>query len=161
MKRDYREIKLGSSQNDFNTLESFIETICDEFNVYNDYYGNIHLSIVSVYEQMTGQNQPNDSIKLEFFNDSKGLNFVFYTTNTKFFREADVVLQEKDLLLTDDNYNWLFILDQLSDELTLTESDMQIVFDIRSIHAELASTRVGLLKAYFKGVHHLQEGQEK
>jgi hypothetical protein len=157
MKRDIRELKLGNAIEDLNRLEQFVESICDEFNVYNDYYGNIQLSIVSTYEKLSDVTHPSDKVGLEFFNDGKGLNFVFYTSNTKFFREAQLVLQEKDLILSDENYNWLFILDQLSDELTIDDASLQILYDVRSINAELANSRIGLLKAYFRGVHTLQE----
>jgi hypothetical protein len=150
-KRDLRTLVISNKGADLNKLESYIESICDEFNVYNDCYGNLMLSIVSLYEQIVFVSPSDSKIKIDFFNSPRGLNFEFYTSNTHFLREVQVVLEERESIIDDDSYNWLFILEQLTDLMEVTEKSILIQFDIKSINAELAAARTIALKAYLHG----------
>lgn len=151
MKRDIKTILLNKGAEDLNRLESFIESVCDEFNVYNDYYGNIVLSVVSLFEAIAQKNIDNQPVKMEFYNEEKGLSFEIYPNNNKLIRESQLVLEERESILDDNSFDWLFIIDHLADNLLINDESIILQFDIKSINAELASNRILALKSYLQG----------
>lgn len=151
MKRDYRKISIKAELQNIGDVEKYIENICDEFNVYNDYYGNIVLCLVSLFEKLALDKSEYKDVDIEFYNDSNGLCFNVILNNESLLREAKLVLEERESILDDEQFNWLFIIDQLADQLKIGNHSLLMLFDIKSINAELAAFRAGTLRSYLKG----------
>ncbi len=151
MNSDVQTLYLDSCGANVNKLESFIERICDEMNIYNEYFSNITTSIVSLYESVCAHSEMQGSLKVDFYNDSNGLNFLFYIDNEALMQELQSVLWDRSSILEDEKYDWLFILDRLCDNIRLLEEGILLQYDIKSINAELANVRVMFLKSYLIG----------
>lgn len=151
MNSNVQTLFLDSCGLDVYKLESFVESVCDEMNIYNEYFSNIITSVVNLYESVCSHSAFKGSLKIDFYNDSNGLNFLFYINNESLMRELQVVLEDRASILDDDNYDWIFILDRLCDRIELLEEGILLQYDIKSINAELANVRVMFLKSYLVG----------
>ena len=71
-------IELKSDISEMSRLEGFIELICDQYNVYSNYFGNILMSVTEAFENAVKHGNKNNSdkvVKVEFKNTPDGLLF--------------------------------------------------------------------------------------
>jgi len=149
--RERQNISVNCNGDDLFALESFVDSICDEFNVYNNFFGSIIMALVSVHDQCLETEGENSKIDIEFYNNSRGLNFKIDPCNKSMIEDATTVLSDIELMYEDEKYNWLFLISRLSDNFLIEDGKLNILFDVASINQELASSRATSLKAYFKG----------
>jgi len=149
--RERQNITVNCNGQDIFALESFVDSICDEYNVYNNFFGNIIMALVSAHDECRERDGEESKIDIEFYNNSRGLNFIIHPCNRSMINDSEEVLLNTDLLYEDEKYNWLFLINRLSDEFQIVDGKLNILFDIASINQELATTRANSLRAYFKG----------
>lgn len=92
-------IKLKNKQGSLNKIESFVEQICDEFNIGDTFLGNLLITITEVVNIIERQNS---DVKISFRNEQKKFTFEF----TDFSKKLNL------------NY---FTVDKLTDEYVDTE----------------------------------------
>lgn len=146
-----QNITINCNGKDMMTLESFVDSICAEYNVYNNFFGNIIMALVSIHDECEKQSSKDSKLKIRFYNNSRGLNFEIDPDNKIMIEDAKVILNNTDLIYEDDKYNWLFLISKLVDSIEVIDNKLNILFDVSSINQELASSRVNNLRAYFKG----------
>lgn len=144
-------ISINCNGEDLVALESYVDSICGEHNVYNNYFGNILMALVSVHDECQARQGEESKLEINFYNNSKGLNFEINPCNEKMLQEAALVISNGDLLYEDEKYNWLFLINRLVDNFQIIEGKINLSFDIASINQELAASRAQSLRAYFKG----------
>ena len=146
-----QNISVNCNGEDLAALESYVDSICGEHNVYNNYFGNILMALVSVHDECQARQGKESKIEIGFYNNSRGLNFEINPNNEKMLKEAALVISNGDLLYEDEKYNWLFLISRLVDDFQIIEGKLNLLFDIASINHELATSRAQSLRAYFKG----------
>ncbi len=151
MNKGKQKLSLICDGVEVNKIESFVDSVCEEYNVYNNYFGNMVISLVSIHDECRRRKGDEAKMDLEFFSDSKGLNFRVDPHNEKMIDEAENALKDENILLSDNNFNWLFLIKKLCDELYIERSNFILEYDVASINRDLAASRVSSLRAYFKG----------
>jgi hypothetical protein len=151
MEKGKQIITVKCDGREVNKIESFVDSICDEHNVYNNYFGNMVISLVSIHDECRNRKGDNAKMDFEFFTNSKGLNFRVYTQDEDMLKEAEMALSDSELMINDEKYNWIFLINSLCDELVVERSSLLLEYDVASINRELSASRVVSLRAYFKG----------
>jgi len=150
-----QKITLDRGLKDLRKLELFVEKLCDQFNIYNNYFGIILYSLTEVYRVSIPKTKEAVSVKLVFNATAKG--FVFQFFGSSFDDEfVDVLRNSCDLeekVELSDLEQTVAILKRVTDGMHLEENDsIRVFFDIASIHFELSQNRVMLLNGYFDKV---------
>lgn len=69
------EIKLKYGQGSLNKIESFVEEICDEFNIGDTFLGNILIAVTEMVNIIEGQKS---DVTISFLSESQKFLFKFY-----------------------------------------------------------------------------------
>lgn len=150
-----KEIQINSSLTELYKVEKFVETISDVYNINNNYYSTI---LISLDEAVRNAIEHGNN-----FDANKKVNISFSTKN------GELVFSVKDegngFNLseipdpTNPDYNenekvgkGLFLMKQLSDDLLSSEegNSISLHFKVSSINKELAVQRSTALKSYFQ-----------
>ncbi len=167
MKNNYleRKLRLKADINEINNLEAFIERICDDFHVYDHYFGNIVASNNLALEVCIAcANEKTAYFDIIFQKTPTGMFFTLkvYDCFLDFARQYDIV---KDKSIDDpDAFNGqlhrMMMLRMLSDEIIIDskEETFTMVFHITGINEVLTNQRIELLQKYYEklqvGVKH-------
>jgi|GEM_PF-1689693 len=150
-----QKIALDRGLKDLRKLELFVEKLCDQFNIYNNYFGIILYSLTEVYRASTPKTKEPVSVKLVFNATAKGFVFQFFGSSWDgdflevLHKSCD--LEEKAEL--SDMEQTVAILKRVTDGIHLEENEsIRVFFDIASIHFELSQSRIMLLDGYFDKV---------
>lgn len=169
MNQNYRHrvLEIPTGQESFSELEAFLDKICDDFHIYDDYYGNIIASITAAYELISTISKSPDTISIRFQSGPTGVRFTIPLGDH--FLELAARMQKMqntthtDMLEDPDEADQLMMqLDLLSDDLSLDgeEQAMEIAFHITGINDMLSLQRTQLLDNYYarlevnKKAHH-------
>lgn len=153
-------LRIKGSKEGIHQLEAFIEEICYEYNIFNNYFSNIQLALNEAYFNArlhgNGEND-NAEIEISFFSDSKGLHFLVKDQGDGFDYENYQSMNIEDLLEADDNDNGkrgLLVIRMLVDEINFYDkgSVIEMIFYISSINYNLTIERKKHLELYFKNV---------
>jgi hypothetical protein len=141
--RDRRELQ---------KFERYIEDICEQQNVTQEYFGNIFLALMEVSEILFTfcDDGPSNFLSIQFERSIKGLIFKFVMINNGVEEElsADVVDKEIRRHKLDRE---LFIAKTLADELLINTNGhvIEIFFYINGISFERSCERINLLKSFW------------
>ncbi len=158
MKRNHlqRHIRIAAKENNINTLESFIEQICDDFHIYDAYFGNIMASNTLVLE-MCMEAGGNADFNLDIFFSSKPSGMFFKIKLCDYF--LDIVkhydkIKDKDIsdqgALSGESHRMMMI-KLLCDEIRIKdkEESIELIFYITGINEQLTNQRIELLEKYY------------
>lgn len=148
-----KKISINSEIKNINLIEKFVEDICDEYNINNNYFANIMLVITEAVKNsiIHGNKQnPRKKVKLSFHSRPFGLLFVVEDEGKGFdFRmlQDPTDLEEVEVMGTG-----LYLIRSLSDEVVFRENGriIEISFKIASINYEISVRRVNELNLYMK-----------
>jgi hypothetical protein len=151
MKRDNREIVI-SGRNEINKIERFIEEICDYYNIYNEYFGNILLATTEAADILLSLHDSSESghVLISFNRNSKGLVF-----NIKAEEYEGNPIEGEDILDQEIRRHKLsrdiYIIRALTDEITISVKARSIilVFYVSSMNYEKSLERITRLKEYW------------
>jgi len=150
-----KEIKIKSSLTELYKVEAFVETISDVYNINNNYYSTILISLDEAVRNaiLHGNNFDEEkSVTLSF--SSKNGELVFSVEDEgngfKFSEIPDPT--EPGFDATNEGGNGLFLMKQLSDKLSSNKQGNKISlhFKVSSINKELAIQRTSALKSFFQ-----------
>jgi serine/threonine-protein kinase RsbW len=143
-------------------VEKFVEKICDEYSIYNNYYSNILVSLTEAFENAVkhgNQGVPGMKVKVSFENHSEGLMFKVSDQGDGY----DPMTVPDPTMATEadaDAGRGLFLMRALSDDIQFENnaSTVCLLFKVSSINRELSEHRIKALHAYLHaGVEqHLQ-----
>ncbi len=157
IKNKRRSILIPATKEHMHLVEAFVEKICDDYNIFDSYFGVILFSITETFSAFVANNTDRkEDILLAFRSLQKGLAFQFFPDNS--LLELASLLQEKNIepLTRDDNEAScnLQIVNMLSDEIHVDHEKgmLEIVFNLVSINHQLALERAKELDLYFDSI---------
>ena len=145
------KLVLKSDRLYINKVERFVEQICDEFNIYNNYYANILMSVIEAYTNAVkhgNKYDENKSVKIEFSSESNGLAFTIEDEGNGY--EIDSIEDPTNLDNEGVEGRGLFLIKSLSDQVEIENngSKLKLQFLISSINREMANKRNELFHKY-------------
>ncbi len=158
MKNTYlqRKLRITSQYDALNQIEAFIEKICDDFHIYDAYYGNIMASNTLALEMCIEFAQSNPGYFDILFNKRRTGMFFSLTVYDCFldFAKQFKMVKDKELYENESfsgKYDKMMMLRLLSDEILLNaeEESLTMVFHISGINDMLTVQRIELLKQYY------------
>lgn len=157
MIKNKRSIRILSSVNQIHEIEDFIEKICDDYHIFNSYFGIILFSVEELFRAVTMQKHGKpDSLRIDFSSSHKGLMFKFYVG--ELIIDLGRMLQ-KDIMSSENNTEeagqQLRIVNMLCDDLEIDaeKETLTILFNIVSINQHLALERNKALEQYYNQIH--------
>jgi len=148
-------IALERGRRDQRKLELFVERLCDQFNIFNNYFGIILYSLTEVYRSSTPKTGEAVSVKLVFNATAKGFIFQFFNSrwDDDFLQVLSNCCDLEEKADLSDIERTVVILNRVTDGITLDEDgSVRVFFDIASIHLELSQNRIVMLNGYFDKV---------
>ncbi len=150
-----KQIVIRSEYEEISKIENFVEQICDEYNIFNSYFGNILTALVGcceiIIDHIIKGKLDKREIKIAFSSAKNGLNFEIKSPieifNNKYLEETF----EKDDY---ENKKKYLIIKYLSDEFIISNSGKNcvITFYISSINYDKTVERDKLLDEYFEKI---------
>ncbi len=151
-----RALSLSLQEAETTRLEAFIEKICDDFHIYDAYFGNILAANTLVYELCLNK-KGNGEGKVGFAFESKpsGLYFTIqlqacFLDVARLFELAEGV-ELDDPQAYDPDFQEIMMVKLLTDNVTLDgdNGSVELVFYITGINDALTNQRIELLERYF------------
>jgi serine/threonine-protein kinase RsbW len=156
MGRNIKKIELASTIKNLYLVEKFVEEICDEYNIYNSYFGNIMITLTEAVKNAIvhgNQDNINKFVTVEFESGVFGLRFRIEDQGNGF--NHNQIPDPTDL--SDDSFEnagkGIFLIKSLSDEVNFIENGkiIEVTFKISSINQEMLFERTQQLKSYYLG----------
>jgi serine/threonine-protein kinase RsbW len=153
LKRGNKKIEFGSTMENINLAERFVEEVCDIYNIFNNYFGNITLAVTEAVENAITHGNMLDSekqVKLEFESHNAGL--VFRITDEGMGFDPHLVSDPTE----DENAlagRGLYLMRSLSDGVNFLNGGktIELLFEIASINYQTTIQRRNSLSDYMKG----------
>lgn len=150
-----RHIALGSKMDNIHAVERFVEEICDEYNIYNSYFGNITVSVTEAfYNAMIHGNGGDVSKKVDLHFESNQAGLIFTIKDQGMGFDFRNIKDPTDISI--ENYleigKGLFLIRSLADEVNFHDkgSTIEIIFKISSINKEITAKRLKQMQEYSK-----------
>jgi serine/threonine-protein kinase RsbW len=152
-----RTLKLKSLTSNINSLERFVEEICDEYNINNTYFGNILVSLTEALENAVvhgNKSNPDKKVIVTFESNAKGL--VFEGSGFDFSNIPDAT---DPVTNPERKGTGIFLIRSLADEVSFRDHGrtIQITFFISSINQQIADDRVSHLNSFTKSNKEVKE----
>lgn len=144
------KLTISSKIENLNLVQKFIEDICDEFNVNNNYFGNILVAVTSAVENAIkhgNQNSPEKKVDITF--ESKPNLLVFSVKDEgQGFNYTELPNPVENNI--DENHNGIYLIKKLSDEVTFSDngSKIEINFSTEKMNDLLSTERMVNLAEY-------------
>lgn len=127
-------------------IEKFTDIVCDSLYINDTYYGNILMALTNAYE-LCMETRSGQSIKLSYNTDYQAV-----TINIQpFDLELLSSFEDKiDLTKTvdEDRLSKVFLIQSLSDNVSVDEQSLKIQFDISAMHNAIYEERMKHLSSY-------------
>lgn len=155
------KITLKSDKLYINEVERFVENICDQQNIYNNYYANILTSVIEAYTNAVEHGNRYDETKnvsIVFAIESNGLTFSIQDEGVGF--DINSIPNPTDIKNEGVEGRGLFMINSLSDKVEFENngSILKLEFHISSINREAANQRTELFHQYVnQGIKKEQE----
>ncbi|PKP35216.1 MAG: hypothetical protein CVU00_03290 [Bacteroidetes bacterium HGW-Bacteroidetes-17] len=140
-------IVLKNSNESLNRIESFVEYICEGFNINETFLGNMIIAVTEVVNIIEAENP---GVQITFENEQKKFSFIF----SNFSKEIDLALfTDANNVLNEaitDRENSLFMINALCDDLIIDIKGRKIVltFINEGVDETLSSHRKNYLNNY-------------
>ena len=151
MERNLR-IRLKSEFSEQNKVEAFVEQICDQHNIYNNYFANILTAVTEAFQNavMHGNKMDNNkTIYLDFEVQSDGFSFCISDEGLGF--DPNLINDPTDINSDDANAGrGIYLIKTLSDHMEYKNGGRTacIKFLISSINKEISDHRINKLKSF-------------
>ncbi len=159
-----RHIRLAATENDSRHLEQFIEQICDDYHIYDAYYGNILAANTITFEILRKlQKEKGTTIDVYFNSSPEGL---FFTMQLKKHFLDIARLYEKvrskdpdDPSAYSGELQPMMMIRMLTDEINLDpdEESITLTFHVTGINELLSLQRIQLLEKYYADLVKVQK----
>ena len=137
-------------------IEGFIEEICDDFNIFNSYFGNIMMSVIETAENafISLNKEKAKKFTIKFWSEKNKLNFSVKAREDVFIKEEiELISESKDIDLEKVS-NTSMIIKMLTDDVEIEKNDqiINLIFYISSINQNTSLHREKTLAEYFDKV---------
>jgi len=154
-----KHLRLKARKDEIHKLEAFVEKICDQYNIYHSYFGNILFSVTEAFEFVVSEK--GDQLKyVDIYFESRSYGLVFKVALFDRFLEIAALFQEElDGALEAEEISGsersMVMIRMLSDEVNFDARQelMEMVFYITSINQHLTRDRIRLLDEYFEKIN--------
>ena len=156
MEQNYltQHIRVGSEIQEIYKLERFIEKICDDYHIYDAYYGNILASATLIFEELVTLSD-NKYIDIYFNKSPKDLSFTvklydsFLDLASKF--EQAAAMDQNDPKVFDSELRSMMMIKMLTDEvhIDIEEEALVLTYYVSGINEQLNIQRIQLLEKYY------------
>ncbi len=154
-----QHLRLKSKREEIHKLEAFIERICDQYNIFHSYFGNILFSVSEAFEFAISEKAGKPK-HIDIYFDSRPDGLVFKVLlHDRFLEIAALFQEELDATLESDKITdterSMVMIRMLSDEVNFDARKelMEMVFYISSINQHLTRERIRLLDLYFEMIN--------
>ena len=159
MNRTYlkRHLRVIPETDELNKLEAFVEKVCDDFHIYDAYFGNIMASNTLLFELFTDTIDKKDFyIDIYFQSTPSGL--VFTVKLGQYFLDLAAMFDRVKNLSPDDPEAYtgaghrLMMLRLLSDEVMFDadEESIELIFHVTGLNDALTIQRIEMLHRYYE-----------
>ena len=147
-------LELKTEVKELNKVVGFVENICDQHNIYNNYFGNIVTAVSEAFLNAVEHGNKKDiskniSLDFEVINDG----FTFCISDQGLGFDTNSIIDPTELNLDKEiQGKGIFLMKSLSDGLEFRDNGAQVClkFKISSINKEMADARVVKLKSFIK-----------
>ena len=145
-------LEIASDLSQLSKVEAFVEQLCDEFNIYNNYYSNILVAVTEAFTNAVQHGNRNDLTKIvtiKFNLAPAGLLFSIEDQGLGF--NSDFIPDPTDIRNLDAFAGrGIYLIKHLSDEVNFVNNGTKIemLFKISSINQETSIKRADLFKDY-------------
>jgi len=152
-----QQIVVKSKATEVHKVMNFIEQICDEHNIFSNYYANIITSITEAFDNAIEHGNKfdeNKNITVSFIQKNDGLTFCVEDQGEGF--NPTKVNDPTDISNNGESGRGIFLMGILSDKMLFTNNGTKVCFKflISSINKEISDSRVEKLKAFLgQNVH--------
>ncbi len=151
-----RELRLIIGKNHIKQIEKFVEVICDDQHIYDEYYANI-IAANTMFAEYICEFYDNDSHKVDilFFRDKSGLRFRYdlgeLFLDIASFYEKLKQLQIERIESIDSNLQSMMAIYLLCDDIFIDSENsvIELFFRITGVNELLTVQRIELLKKYY------------
>jgi serine/threonine-protein kinase RsbW len=168
LKRRKKRIEFSSTRDSIHLAERFVEEVCDVYNIFNNYFGNITLAVTEAVENAINhgnKNLPEKFVVLSFESSDAGLIFSITDSGSGFDPSLVPDPTEAD---SADAGRGIYLMRSLSDNLNFVDNGrtVELIFNIASINQHTTIQRSKSLRSYLQGetIHlndKLKHGDEK
>lgn len=153
-------IILKSVRTELNKVVSFIENICDQHNIFNNYYGNIVTATSEAFLNAVEHGNNNDitkNVKIHFEVQNDGFAFCVSDEGDG-FDISNIADPTESNSMTGTG---IYIMKSLSDDIEFINGGRTVCmkFLISTINKEIADARVNMFKTYIKTTVNQQTNQ--
>lgn len=153
MQRRLKRVEFSSKRENVYKAEKFVEEICDIYNIFNNYYGNITIAVTEAVENAIkhgNEMDENKDVVLSFESRNSALIFTISDQGNGFNPSLvpDPTVDENATA-----GRGLYLMKTLSDNFAVLDNGrtIELVFEIASINHETTVQRRSNLKNYFHG----------
>lgn len=155
-----RELRLIIGKRYIKQIEKFVEVICDDNHIYDEYYANIVTANTMFAEHICKlSNCDNYKADVKFIRDKRGLHFIYHVGDLflDIASSHDKIVRYKfeNLDNEDDKVESLMPITLLCDDF-VTDSEnetIELFFKISGVNEMLSVQRIELLKKYYAMIH--------
>ena len=145
------KLALKSSLDETSKLIAFVEEISDDYNINNNYFGNILVALSEAVENaIIHANKLNDTkkVSIEFSSSQAGLSFKVTDEGEGF--NLDGIPDPTEAKNDEKKGRGVDLIKKLTDSVDYNNEShtLELIFKISSINKELSSKRASLLKQY-------------
>ncbi len=157
MKQNYltRQLTLSADIEELPRLEAFLDKICNDYHVYDEYYGSIMATGPTMFELWLEHEGKDDEIfDLLFMSNAQGLFFAIRPGSTFLTLAALIDRHKKIEGDQEKGLDSIMMVSLLSDDLELQpdQERINIGFFITGINESLTNQRIELLEKYFSSL---------
>ncbi|MBC8147003.1 MAG: ATP-binding protein [Bacteroidetes bacterium] len=155
MAKKLRKIEFKSAKENIHLVEKFVEEICDEYNIYNSYFGNIIIALTEATTNAIFHGNQEDKYKSVVTTfESKKIGLIFMVEDMGDGFDYQNIPDPTDISIenSEELGKGIFLIKSLADEVNFYEDGriIEIIFKISSINNEATIERINMLKAYSK-----------
>ncbi|MDR4988754.1 MAG: hypothetical protein RG741_07965 [Bacteroidales bacterium] len=159
-KKAQHHLRLGSGANESNKLASFIEQICDDYHIYDAYFGNILATNTLLAELFFEKTKTRNAHIDVFFHTSPSGMYFTMRLYESFLNIAGYFEKVKDMDADDPEaftgeWRQAMMIRLMCDQITMEpgEESIVLVFHITGINDALTNQRIELLHKYFASIN--------
>lgn len=151
-----RKLYVAIDKDGIHKIEGFIEEICDDFNIFNSYFGNILMAVVEACENsfiLIDKTESNELL-INFWSEKNKLVFNIQGKKEAYVKKIDFdKLDIEGNAINDDTKSGL-IIKMLSDEVEIDDKNnaVRLTFYISSINYDTSLRREKSIKEYFEKI---------
>ncbi|MFO7723326.1 MAG: ATP-binding protein [Bacteroidales bacterium] len=150
-----KRISFGASMSNMHAVNHFIEDICDHYNIFDSYFGNILTAVTEAVQNAIvhgNRSNPSKRVELSFTSRADGLCFTVSDEGNGF--NPNEMPDPTDLANDGLMGRGIFLMHSLADGIEFSDGGrtVELTFNITGIDQDLAASRMTQMNTYFKSV---------